>query len=143
MKGENINSVNSLLEWKMIAQKQIFVIVDVHKDHTLYENDEEILSLFKSLYQNICQSFVQQIALDIQVKFEQIKDLKLFEWHLSLYSSYFENSQFLSKYKSPKCNSNLCLPRSKPYTYFRMNDSKLEYEWQRYLVFGASNVQMK
>ena len=111
--------VDPLLEWKMIAPKATFVIIDVVGHHWKYDNnDDEVLSVFKQLYEIVYQLFVKQIAIDIKVKFINVRDSKLFDSYLSLYSSYFENSQFLSKYNSPKCNDNLCLPRDKPYTYF-------------------------
>ena len=139
----NIDAVNSLLEWKMIVQKQIFIIIDVFGYCSQYDNsDDEVLSLFKQLYQNICQLFVKQIALDIKITLKKIKDSKLLYSCLSQYSSYFENSEFLSGYNSPNCKNNLCLPRDKPYAYFYINDSQQE-KWQRYFVFGATNVQMK
>ena len=143
LKGFNIEFANALLEWKMISQKQIFVIIDVYGYHEDYNNNDEVLSLFKQLYENIYQLFVQKIALDIKIKFRKVKDSKILHSYLSLYSSYFEDKEFLSKYNSPKCNSNLCLPRDKPFTYFYIDDSK-KNKWPRYYcVFGATNVQMK
>ena len=140
LKDYNIDFVNALLEWKMIAQKQIFVIVDVYGHHNNYA-DSEILSLLKQLYQNIHQLFVQQIALDIKITLKTGTHSKIFSSYLSIYSSHFENLEFMLKYKynKPKCNNNLCLPRDKPYTYFYIHDSQKE----KYFVFGASNVQMK
>ena len=139
-----IKFVNQLLEWKIIAEKQLFVIIDVVGNNNHYNeiNDDEVLSLFKQLYENVYQLFVQQIALDIRIQFRNVKDSKAFDPHLSLYSSFFENKEFLSKYNSPNCNDKLCLPRDKPYTYFYLNDSK-KYNWSRYFVFAATNVQMK
>ena len=137
----NIKSVNAMLEWKMIAQKQILVIIDVYVYDCKYNNNDEILNSFQTVYQNVYQSFVQQIALDIKIEFREVRDSKLFESYLSLYSSYFENSELLLKYNKPKCNSNLCLPCVKPHTYFRIHDSKKDSS--RYFVFGASNVQIK
>ena len=135
LKCRNFKFVNSLLEWKMIVEKQIFVIIDVCKNHI-----DSDLPLFKQLCENVYQLFLQQIALDIKIKIKHVLDSKMFE---SLYSSYFENTQFLSKYNSPNCNKNILrLPREKPYTYFYINDSK-KAEWQRYFVFGATNVQIK
>ena len=139
----NIKFVNSLLKWKMIVRKQLFVIVDVYGYHDDYNNSDQLLSLFKQLYKMVYQLFVKRIALDIKITFKTVKDSKVLYSHLSLYSSCFENSQFLSQYNSPKCNNNnLCSPRDKPYTYFYMNDSK-KSRWYRYFVFGASNVRMK
>ena len=96
LKHSNIKFVNSLLEWKMIVEKQIFVIIDVYEDHSDYNNHDQVLSLFKQLYQHVYQLFVQQIALDIKIKLFGVNDSKVFESYLSLYSSYFENTQFLS-----------------------------------------------
>ena len=141
LKNKNINFVNSLLEWKMITQKKIFVIIDVYGYHDTYRGDEG-LSLFKQLYKNVYQLFVQQVGFDIKITFKTVKESKVFESYLSIYSSYFENSEFLSKYNSPNRNSNLCLPRDKPYTYFYIHDSK-NGKFQRYFVFGATNVQIK
>ena len=141
---DNLDFVNPLLEWKMIAQKQIFVIIDVFGYDWKYGNinSDQVLSLFKQLCQNVCQLFVQQIALDVKVTFGVIKDSKEFNLYLSIYSSYFDNLQFLSKYNKPKCHNNFRLPRDKPYTYFYINDSKKTHR-QRYCVFGATNVQNK
>ena len=142
LEGYKIKFVNPLLDWKKIVQKQIFVIIDVHGYGSDHNNSDEALSLFKQLYENVYQLFVQQIALDIKITFKNVKDSKEFSSYLSIYSSYFENSEFLSKYNKPNCNSNICLPRDKPYTYFYVNDSK-KTQWQRYFVFSATNVQMK
>ena len=142
LRHNNIACANQLLEWEMIVQKSIFVIIDVWAYHNNYTN-EEVLSLFKRLYQNVCQLFLKQIAIDIKITCRRIKDSKVFDSHLSLYSSYFPNIELTSKYNSPKCNNNLCLPRDKPYTYFYIHDSKLEDDYHRYFVFCASNVQMK
>ena len=139
LKNSNIRAINPLLESKIIEEKQIFVIIDVYGYYVQF--DDKHLSLFKKFYQNISQLFVKQIAFDIKIEFKKVKDSKAFDSHLSLYSSYFENSQFLSKYNSPNCNSNLCLPRDKPYTYFYIHDSN-QYDG-RWFVFGATNVQMK
>ena len=121
--------------------KKIFVIIDVYGYHDTYRGDEG-LSLFKQLYKNVYQLFVQQVGFDIKITFKTVKESKVFESYLSIYSAYFENSEFLSKYNSPNCNSNLCLPRDKPYTYFYIHDSK-NGKFQRYFVFGATNVQIK
>ena len=136
----NIKFVNELLEWKMIVEKQIFVIIDVCAYHWNFDNKDQVLSFFKQLYENVYRLFVQQIALDIKIKCKSVKDLKLLHSYLSMYLSYFESKKFLSQYNSPNCNNNnLCLPRDKPYTYFYMHDSKKE----KYFVFCASNVRMK
>ena len=144
VKGYNIQFVNQLLEWKMIAEKQIFVIVDVFAYYREYDNSNEVLSLFKQLYENVYKAFMQQIAIDIKIKVKEVyvKDSKVFKSHLSLYSSYFENSQFLSKYNKPNCNNNLCLPHDKPLTYFYINDPKKDKR-ERYFTFSATNVRMK
>ena len=128
LKFNDVKLVNLLLEWKMITEKQIFVIIDVCEDYSHYDNSysNSNLSVFKQLYKNIYQLFLKQIALDIKTKFGKVKDSKVFESHLSLYSSYFTNSEFLSKYNSPNRDSSLCLPRSKPCTYFYIHDSKKE-----------------
>ena len=144
LKDDNMHVVNQLLQWKMTAQKQLSVIIDVYEYHSRYENSDQVVSLFKQVYENVHQLFVQQIALDIKIRFEEVRDSKVFKSYLSLYSLYFENSQFLLKYNKPKCNihsRNLYVPRDKPYTYFYINESKKE--WQQYFVFGATNVQMK
>ena len=135
LNGHNIDFINALLEWKMIEKQRVFVITDVY----YYDSSDRGLSLLKQLYENVYRLFVQQIAIDIKIKCESLQDSKLLDSYLSLYLSYFENEKFLSKYNEPKCNSNLCLPRDKPYTHFYIHDSKKE----KYFVFGASNVQMK
>ena len=143
LKHNNIKFVNPLLEWKMISEKQMFVIIDVYGYHRDYHDGDEVLSLFKQLCENIYQLLVQQIAFDIKIEFKQVEDSKLLSSCLSLYLSYFQSKEFLSKYNSPNCNDNkLCLPRDKPYTYFYIHDSTKD-KWERYFVFGATNVQMK
>ena len=133
----NIRFANALLKWKTITEKQIFVIIDVYKNRMAYVGGSGSLVFFQKLCDNIYQLFVQQIALDIKIKFRNIEDSKSY---LSRYSSYFENLEFLSKYNKPKCNSNLYLPRDKPYTYFYIHDLQEE---EKYFVFGATNVQIK
>ena len=136
----NMNFVNSLLKWKMITEKQIFVIVDVYGNYNKFGDCDAYLSSFKQLYENVYQLFVQQIALDIKIKLKGVQDSAVFSSYLSLYSSYFRTAQFLSQYNSPKCNSNLCLPRDKPYTYFYIHGSQ---KGAKFFVFSASNVQMR
>ena len=139
LKGRNINvtGINQLLGWKMVAQKQILVIIDVDALYWQHgNNDDQVLSLFKQLCENVYQAFMQKIAFYIKIEF-RIKDSKLLCSCLSLYSSYFENTQFLSKYIKPNCSNNLCLPRDKSHTYLEINDSRA------YFVFSAGNVQMK
>ena len=138
LKSGNMDFVNPLLEWLMIPQKQMLVIIDVVGNHNWYGSDA-VLSLLKQLCQNLSQLFAQQIALDIKIKFTGVKDSSKY---LSIYSSYFENKDFLSKYNKPKCNNNLYVRRSKPYTYFYIHNSQNE-EWKRYFVFRATNVQIK
>ena len=111
LKDHNFQFANELLEWKMIVEKQIFVIIDVDGCHWSYHSNDAVLSLLEQLYQKILQLFVKQIAFDIKIEFNEIMDSTVFDSHLSLYSSYFENSEFLSKYNLPNCNNNnnLCL----------------------------------
>ena len=108
LKGDDMNFVNPLLEWKMIAEKGIFVVIDVHEDRVKYDKDLAGLSLFNL--------FVQRIALDIKIEFINVWNPIIFDSYLSVYSSYFENEQFVSEYNKPKCNNHFCLPRDKPYT---------------------------
>ena len=136
LKYYNIDCVNPLLEWKLIAEKQIFVIIDVIGDHSKYHSDA-VLSLLKRLCKNIWQLFVQQIELDVKILFKRVKDKRIFDSYESIYSSYFENDKFLSTYNKPRYHSHLCLPRGNPYTYFYINNSEKE----KYFVFRATNVQ--
>ena len=102
---DSFDFVNPLLAWKMIAEKQIFVIIDVSGYFGGYDS-VKVLSLFKQLYQNVSQLFVQQVALDIKITCGNVKDSKVLYSCLSTYSSYFENEEFLSKYNKPKHDSN-------------------------------------
>ena len=74
--------------------------------------------MFKQLYQNVRKLVVQQIAFDIKIEFQKVKDSKMFDLYLSSYSSCFENLELLSTYNKPKYNSDVCLPRDKPFDIF-------------------------
>ena len=113
------NSLNYVLGSKVFIQKQVFVIMDC-KINYYNKNDSFLLVLFKRLCGNICGLIDGKIAVDIKIRFVNVGK-KIFNSHLSLYSSYFRCKQFLSMYNQPNCKNNLCLPRSKPYTYFYIN----------------------
>ena len=138
LKGDDMNFVNPLLEWKMIVEKGIFVVIDVHEDRTKYDKDLAGLSLFKRLCQNACQLFARRNALDIKIEFTNVWDPTIFDSYVSIYSSYFGNEQFVSGYNKPKCNSHLCLPRDKPYTYLYTNYSTK----RKCFMFCASNAHV-
>ena len=123
-----------------MVEKEFLLIVNVtvgdrDNDYRSYNYNPAIISLFKQLCQNISQKlFVEQIAIDIKVSFNYIQSETVFNKYLSIYSSYFENEDYFSHYKQPKCNNHLCLPRVKPYTYFYINE-KCES-----CVFRVTNV---
>ena len=54
-----------------------------------------------------------KIAIDIKITFKETDDT-LFESCYKIYSSYFENKDFLNEYNEPKCKSKLCSPRIEP-----------------------------
>ena len=68
--GRDLDFVNPLFEWKMIAQKQIFVIIHVSGSYWLFDNDK-IISLFKQLYQNVYQLFVHKLHLILKLHVEE------------------------------------------------------------------------
>ena len=125
--------MNEFLQWKQIVEKQLFIIIDVSGYHSRYDSGR-ILSFFKQLCQNILKLFMQQIAIDIKISFEEVKDKTIFDLYSSIYLSYFNNKEFFAKYNKPKCNSHLCLPRVKPYTYFYVNEKDESF------MLSATNV---
>ena len=111
------------------------MIIDVTIN--LFDDEvEETLVLFESLCDNILHLFIKQIGLDVTIFFDRIRDIKLFDSFLSLYTTYFENEELMIKYNQPKfkCNADLYSPRDKPYKYFYVNQQ------DKSCVLRASNV---
>ena len=119
------NSLNYVLRSKMIIKKDLFVTMDCeinyNNNRSIDEKNDSFLSLFKQLCGNIYHLISSKIGIDIKIGFVNVHNKKIFNSHLSVYSSYFECKEFFSTYNQPKCDNDFCLPRNKPYTYFYIN----------------------
>ena len=122
------------LALNIIIKKQLFIIVN------LVSFDIVNSSLFAKLCKNIHKLFVNQIAVDITILFPcQEKNKRLVSECLKMYSKYFESKMFLSEYKKPKCNTQLCLPRSRPLLYLEWKTGSRRKE--KSFVLRAKNVE--
>ena len=130
------NEINNLVELDVIVNKQLFVIVgNPHETRRVKDNKkDEFSKSFKRLSENICKLFNKQISMYTKLRVRSM-DKKLFKSCFEIYSSYFESKEFFNEYIEPKCHSQLCSPRIKP--WISLVNDKDKHKW----VFLATNVE--
>ena len=130
---DNWSDLNDFLGLNVIVENELFVIVNIRENLSFGGyGDDKFSPLFDLFCKNIIKLLAQQIPFDIKIKLSGYK--QLYNSCLLIYSPYFENNQFLSKYNKPKCNVNhSCLPRVQPLVYLSDNVD--------YVLMRATNVQ--
>ena len=131
--GALLDHVNNFLTLMMdkinIIAKKIFIIVNMR----YFAMNNGCVTMFERLCQNVSKLFIKRNPIDICISFNRTtKDCM--DSCSKIYSSYFEKKQLLMEYRKAQCDTQICLPRVKPFTYFVK-------ETHRGFKFKATNVE--